>query len=123
MATKSATKTRVTKKQVTAHRTRAIKDHSPVWDGCETWDDDTFHRHFKSEFTMSLFLRAIPVDSSRISLLLRMKPPLLFCRQSGYRPALWTKATAVLSRTLKILEARGILLSQSLRFVSWVLQD
>jgi hypothetical protein len=47
MATKSATKTRVTKKQVTAHRTRAIKDHSPVWDGCETWDENTFHRHFK----------------------------------------------------------------------------
>lgn len=47
MATKSATKTRVTKAQVTAHRTRAVKDHSPVWDGCETWDEDTFHRHFK----------------------------------------------------------------------------
>jgi len=47
MATKTATKTRVTKKQVTAHRTRAVKDHSPVWEGCETWDDNTFHRHFK----------------------------------------------------------------------------
>jgi hypothetical protein len=44
---KVATKTRITKKQVTAHRTRAIKDHSPVWEGCETWDADTFHRHFK----------------------------------------------------------------------------
>jgi hypothetical protein len=44
---KVATKTRVTKKQVIAHRTRAIKDHSPVWEGCETWDADTFHRHFK----------------------------------------------------------------------------
>jgi hypothetical protein len=47
MATKAATKTRVTKKQVNAHRTRAIKDTSPVWEGCETWDDNTFHRHFK----------------------------------------------------------------------------
>jgi hypothetical protein len=44
---KVATKSRITKKQVTAHRTRAIKDHSPVWEGCETWDADTFHRHFK----------------------------------------------------------------------------
>jgi hypothetical protein len=48
MATKAPTKkTRVTKAQVTAHRTRAVKDHSPVWEGCETWDDATFHRHFK----------------------------------------------------------------------------
>ena len=44
---KVATKTRITKKQVTAHRTRAVKDHSPVWEGCETWDADTFHRQFK----------------------------------------------------------------------------
>ena len=47
MATKAATKTRVTKKQVIAHRTRAVKDTSPVWEGCETWDENTFHRHFK----------------------------------------------------------------------------
>jgi hypothetical protein len=47
MATKAASKTRVTKKQVIAHRTRAVKDTSPVWDGCETWDADTFHRFFK----------------------------------------------------------------------------
>ena len=47
MATKSASKTRVTKKQVIAHRTRAVKDTSPVWDGCETWDGDQFHRFFK----------------------------------------------------------------------------
>jgi hypothetical protein len=46
MATKAATKTRVTKKQVIAHRTRAVKDTSPTWDGCETWDADKFHRHF-----------------------------------------------------------------------------
>jgi len=44
---KVATKPRVTKKQVIAHRTRAVKDHSPVWEGCESWDADTFHRFFK----------------------------------------------------------------------------
>ena len=48
MATKAATKTRVTKKQVIAHRTRAVKDTSPVWDGCETWDADKFHKHFRT---------------------------------------------------------------------------
>ena len=48
MATKApAKKSRITKKQVTAHRTRAVKDHSPTWEGCETWDADTFHRFFK----------------------------------------------------------------------------
>ena len=44
---KAATKTRVTKKQVIAHRTRAVKDTSPTWDGCETWSGDEFHRHFR----------------------------------------------------------------------------
>jgi len=44
---KVATKSRITKKQVIVHRTRAVKDHSPVWEGCETWDADTFHRFFK----------------------------------------------------------------------------
>ena len=44
---KVATKTRVTKKQVIAHRTRAVRDTSPVWEGCESWDADTFHRFFK----------------------------------------------------------------------------
>lgn len=47
MATKSATKTRVTKKQVLAHRTRAVKDTSPNWDGCEAWTGDEFHKHFR----------------------------------------------------------------------------
>ena len=47
MATKAVPKTRVTKKQVIAHRTRAVKDNSPNWEGCETWDADTFHRHFR----------------------------------------------------------------------------
>jgi len=47
MATKAPVKkTRVTKAQVTAHRTNAKKDHSPKWDGCETWTADQFHRHF-----------------------------------------------------------------------------
>ena len=44
---KAATKTRVTKKQVIAHRTRAVKDTSPTWDGCEAWSGDEFHRHFR----------------------------------------------------------------------------
>jgi hypothetical protein len=44
---KTATKTRVTKKQVIAHRTRAVKDTSPTWEGCESWTADEFHRHFK----------------------------------------------------------------------------
>lgn len=45
---KTTSKTRVTKKQVIAHRTRAVKDTSPTWDGCETWDADTFYRHFRN---------------------------------------------------------------------------
>lgn len=45
---KEQTKTRVTKKQVIAHRTRAIKDTSPTWEGCETWDGDKFHKHFRN---------------------------------------------------------------------------
>jgi hypothetical protein len=48
MATKTATKTRVTKKQVIAHRTRAVKDTSPTWEGCEDWDADRFSRHFRN---------------------------------------------------------------------------
>ena len=43
---KAATKTRVTKKQVIAHRTRAVKDHSPVWDGVEKMDAEQFLRHW-----------------------------------------------------------------------------
>jgi hypothetical protein len=49
MATKTlAKKTRVTKQQVIAHRTRAVKDHSPTWEGSETMDIDKFMRHFHS---------------------------------------------------------------------------
>jgi len=48
MATKAPEKkTRVTKAQVNAHRTRAVKDLSPTWDGQETWNADAFSRHFR----------------------------------------------------------------------------
>jgi hypothetical protein len=43
---KAATKTRVTKKQVIAHRTRAVKDHSPTWEGVEAMDAGQFLRHW-----------------------------------------------------------------------------
>ena len=47
MATKTpAKKTRVTAKQVQAHRTRVVKDHSPVWDGVELMDANKFLRHW-----------------------------------------------------------------------------
>ena len=44
---KAATKTRVTKAQVIAHRNKASRDTSPTWEGCETWTGDEFHRHFR----------------------------------------------------------------------------
>ena len=43
---KASTKTRVTKKQVIAHRTKAPKDYSPVWDGVETMSADQFLKHW-----------------------------------------------------------------------------
>jgi hypothetical protein len=43
-----ATKTRVTKKQVIEHRTRAAKDLSPKWEGHETWNETQFLRFFHS---------------------------------------------------------------------------
>ena len=43
---KTATKTRVTKKQVIAHRTRAVKDHSPVWENVEKMTAEQFQRHW-----------------------------------------------------------------------------
>jgi hypothetical protein len=46
LATKTAPKTRVTKKQVIAHRTRAVKDHSPTWEGVENMDAGQFLRHW-----------------------------------------------------------------------------
>ena len=48
MATKAATKTRITKKQVIAHRTKAPKDYSPVWDNVEAMSADQFLRHWHS---------------------------------------------------------------------------
>ena len=49
MATKApAKKSRVTKKQVIAHRTKAARDTSPNWEGCESWDADKFHKHFRT---------------------------------------------------------------------------
>jgi len=47
LATKAPEKkTRVTKKQVIAHRTKAVKDYSPVWDGAEAMTADQFLRHW-----------------------------------------------------------------------------
>lgn len=47
MATKApAKKSRITKKQVIAHRTKAPKDYSPTWDGVETMTADQFLRHW-----------------------------------------------------------------------------
>jgi hypothetical protein len=45
---KVATKTRITKKQVIAHRTKAPKDYSPVWDGVEAMSADRFLKHWHS---------------------------------------------------------------------------
>ena len=45
---KVATKTRITKKQVIAHRTKAPKDYSPVWDTVEQMTADQFQRHWHS---------------------------------------------------------------------------
>ena len=49
LATKApAKKTRVTKAQVTAHRTKAAKDYSPTWDTAEQMDSAQFLRHWHS---------------------------------------------------------------------------
>jgi hypothetical protein len=45
---KAATKTRVTKKQVIAHRTKAPKDHSPTWDDAESLSADEFNKKFRN---------------------------------------------------------------------------
>ena len=45
---KVVTKTRITKKQVIAHRTKAPKDYSPVWDTVEQMTADQFQRHWHS---------------------------------------------------------------------------
>lgn len=43
----TASKTRVTKKHVQAHRSKAGRDTSPNWEGCESWDSDRFHSYFR----------------------------------------------------------------------------
>ncbi len=42
-----ATKTRVTKQQVIAHRTKTSRDNSPSWDGASDWDGDKFNANFR----------------------------------------------------------------------------
>ena len=44
---KAETKTRVTKKHVAEHRSKAQRDLSPKWDGHETMSTDEFYRHFR----------------------------------------------------------------------------
>lgn len=39
-------KTRVTSAHIAEARANKGRDTSPKWEGCETWDADTFHRHF-----------------------------------------------------------------------------
>jgi len=52
MATKApAKKTRVTAKQVQAHRTKAVKDHSPVWTDVESMSASQFLRHWHTAMT------------------------------------------------------------------------
>lgn len=50
MATVAGVKIKPKTKKITSQsiREHAKKDHSPVWDGCEAWDGNTFHRYFKS---------------------------------------------------------------------------
>lgn len=48
MAKAGAKKTRVSKAQVIAHRTRVVKDTSPNWEGCEAWTAEQFNRHFQT---------------------------------------------------------------------------
>jgi hypothetical protein len=45
---KAATKTRVTKQQVIAHRSKANRDMSPGWDGASDWAGDKFTAQFRS---------------------------------------------------------------------------
>ena len=44
---KAATKTRITKKQITAHREKSNRDPSPKWDGCDDWTAEQFMSHFR----------------------------------------------------------------------------
>lgn len=49
MATVAGVKIKPKSKKITSQsiRENAKKDHSPVWDDCESWDGEKFHRHFK----------------------------------------------------------------------------
>jgi hypothetical protein len=47
LAKTSAKKTRVTKSQVIAHRTRVVKDTSPNWEGCEVWTAEQFSKYWR----------------------------------------------------------------------------
>ena len=40
--------TRVTQKQVTAHRAKTARDLSPHWDGAQEWDEAKFTGHFRT---------------------------------------------------------------------------
>jgi hypothetical protein len=40
--------TRVTKKQVTAHRAKTARDNSPQWDGAQEWSEAKFTGHFRT---------------------------------------------------------------------------
>ena len=42
------TKIRVTKKQVSAHRSKANRDMSPSWDSADEWTGDRFTAHFRT---------------------------------------------------------------------------
>jgi hypothetical protein len=42
-----AKKTRVTAKQVNAHRSRGVKDFSPTWEGAAEFNGEQFTRHFR----------------------------------------------------------------------------
>lgn len=48
MAKATVKKTRVTAAHIAEARASKGRDHSPKWEGCETWDADKFHRHFVS---------------------------------------------------------------------------
>lgn len=41
-----ATKIRVSKQQIIAHRNKSSRDNSPRWEGCEAWSSAEFHKNF-----------------------------------------------------------------------------
>jgi hypothetical protein len=46
LAKATAKKTRVTRKYIAEHRSKASKDHSPNWEGCENLTAEQFSRHW-----------------------------------------------------------------------------